>query len=68
MKKLKTVSEQHDLYSRLYRQYVSDLTKTVIYIRELIAVKAIEAFLKSKYPKELTFFREIIRNEYNPKG
>lgn len=68
MKKLKTVSEQHDLYSRLYRQYVSDLTKTVIYIRELIAVKAIETFLKAKYPKELAFFREIIRNEYNPKG
>ena len=37
MKKLKSVSEQHDLYSRLYRQYVSDLTKTVIYIREMIS-------------------------------
>ena len=30
LKKLKTVNEQHDLYSRLYRQYASDLTKTII--------------------------------------
>lgn len=67
LKKLKTVNEQHDLYSRLYRQYASDLTKTVIYIRELISVKVIETFLKGKYPKELSFFKEIIRNEYRTK-
>ena len=64
--KLKTVNEQHDLYSRLYRQYASDLTKAVIYIRELMSIQPIETFLENHFPKELTFFKEVVNNECRP--
>ena len=61
--KLKNVSKECDFFVSTYRRNVSDLTRTVIYVREMISIKKIEQFLKANYPDDLAFFKEILRHD-----
>ena len=68
MDKLKNVSKECDFFATTYRRNVSDLTRTVIYIREMISIKKIEQFLKTNYPDDLSYFKEVLRHDSPSQG
>ena len=54
------VEKRYDFYSGLYRQYVTDLLKLCIYVRQLISNRRIAAYMKSRHPEMLERFSEIV--------
>lgn len=58
--KLEQVDRQHDFYTKLYRDYVTDLLKLCIYVRKLVNEKRIRAFIEARHPEILKQFEEII--------
>jgi ParB family transcriptional regulator, chromosome partitioning protein len=58
--KLGEVEKRYDFYSGLYRQYVTDLLKLCIYVRQLVSNRRIAAYMKSRHPEMLERFHEIV--------
>ncbi|MEK7270275.1 MAG: ParB N-terminal domain-containing protein [Planctomycetota bacterium] len=51
---------RHDFYTMLYRQYVTDLLKLCIHVRNVITNPRIESELQARHPEILARFREIV--------
>ena len=62
---LQELEGEYDFYSGLYRQYVSDLTRVVIHIREMIQHSEVKDFLTANEPDIFSFFQELLDNECN---
>ena len=45
LKKLQEAEQQQDFYSGLYRQYTTNLLKTVIYVRQLLGNAEVKVYL-----------------------
>jgi hypothetical protein len=58
--KLEEVGRRHDFYAGLYRQYVADLLKLLIYVRKLMTSPPIAAYVKSRHPEIFDRFQEIL--------
>lgn len=61
--RLEQAEEKHDFFSRLYRDYTSDLMKMSIYARKLITNERIEAILRERHPEILERLRSIVFQE-----
>ena len=58
--RLARAEKQHDFYSQLYRQYSGDLLKTTFYVRKMLSVSQVEAFLVANHPEILARFRSVV--------
>jgi len=60
VKKLTEVEKHFDFYSNLYRQYVGDLLKLSIYVRQIITRPTLHAHLEKHQPDALKFFESLL--------
>jgi ParB-like chromosome segregation protein Spo0J len=60
VKKLTEVEKHFDFYSGLYRQYVGDLLKLSIYVRQIITRSALREYLRREHPDALKFFDSLL--------
>ena len=60
VKKLTEVEKHYDFYSTLYRQYVGDLLKLAIYVRQVVTCPALRSHLEKHHPQELAFFESLL--------
>ena len=60
LEKLQKTEKKYDFYSRLYRNYSSDMMKLVIYVRSLITNETVHEYLKEHHPEILQQYTEII--------
>jgi hypothetical protein len=60
VKKLTEVEKHFDFYSALYRQYVGDLLKLSIYVRQIVTNPALHGYLKKNHPQYLEFFESLL--------
>ena len=60
VKKLAEVEKHYDFYSALYRQYVGDLLKLAIYIRQIVSRTELRAYLSEHYPDDLQCFESVL--------
>lgn len=58
--KLTEVEKHFDFYSNLYRQYVGDLLKLSIYVRQIVTCPALRNHLEQHRPEDLKFFESIL--------
>jgi len=59
-KKLAEVEKHYDFYSALYRQYVGDLLKLAIYVRQIVTRPELHDHLAERHPDDLRFFESIL--------
>ncbi|TWU38669.1 Chromosome-partitioning protein Spo0J [Novipirellula aureliae] len=62
LKKLQEAEQQQDFYSGLYRQYTTNLLKTVIYVRQLLGNAEVKAYLTEHHAELTTIFEQILEN------
>lgn len=62
LKKLQEAEQQQDFYSGLYRQYTTNLLKTVIYIRQLLGNTEVKAYMMANHAELTMIFEEILEN------
>lgn len=60
VKKLTEVEKHYDFYSGLYRQYVGDLLKLSIYVRQIVTNPDLRAHLERHHPEHLKFFESLL--------
>lgn len=60
VKKLTEVEKHFDFYSGLYRQYVGDLLKLSIYVRQIITRPALRNHLQKAHGDTLKFFEALL--------
>ena len=60
VKKLAEVEKHYDFYSALYRQYVGDLLKLAIYVRQIVTRPDLREHLAREHPQELQFFESVL--------
>ncbi len=60
VKKLTEVEKHYDFYSGLYRQYMGDLLKLSIYIRQIVTRPVLRAYLEKHHPQELQFLESVL--------
>ncbi len=60
VKKLAEVEKHFDFYSGLYRQYVGDLLKLAIYVRQIVTRPDLRDHLAAHHEQILTFFQSIL--------
>lgn len=60
VKKLTEVEKHYDFYSGLYRQYVGDLLKLTIYVRQIVTSPQLREHLQSHHPDALKFFDGLL--------
>jgi ParB family chromosome partitioning protein len=60
VKKLAEVEKHFDFYSSLYRQYVGDLLKLTIYVRQILSKTELRDYLKGKHAETLRLFESVI--------
>jgi len=60
-KKLAEVEKHYDFYSGLYRQYVGDLLKLAIYVRQIVTRPELRAYLAEHHPDALSFFEGALK-------
>jgi hypothetical protein len=58
--RLQHAEEQHDFYSKLYRQYLTDLLRLNFYVREMITNELVAEYLKTHHGDILARFTKII--------
>jgi hypothetical protein len=51
--RLEEAEQQHDFYTRLYRQYSADLVKMALYVRKVITTPAVADYLKTHHEPTL---------------
>jgi len=59
-KKLAEVEKHYDFYSGLYRQYVGDLLKLAIYIRQIVTHQDLHDYLAAHHAEELKFLESVL--------
>jgi ParB-like chromosome segregation protein Spo0J len=59
-RKLAEVEKHYDFYSNLYRQYVGDLLKLAIYVRQIITRPELRQYLEANHKDALKFFDSIM--------
>ncbi len=60
VKKLEEVEKHYDFYSALYRQYVGDLLKLAIYVRQIVSKPELHSHMAQHHPEALTFFESTL--------
>ena len=60
VKKLTEVEKHYDFYSALYRQYVGDLLKLAIHVRQVVTRPELRDHLAEHHPEELKFFESVL--------
>jgi ParB-like chromosome segregation protein Spo0J len=60
VRKLAEAEKHFDFYSGLYRQYVGDLLKLAIYIRQIVTRPALRDYLAGHHPEALQFFESVL--------
>ena len=60
VKKLAEVEKHYDFYSALYRQYVGDLLKLAIYVRQIVSRPELRDHLATNHPDDLRFFESML--------
>ena len=60
VKKLAEVEKHYDFYSALYRQYVGDLLKLAIYVRQIVTCPELREYLAKHHPEDLQFFESVL--------
>lgn len=60
VKKLTEVEKHYDFYSGLYRQYVGDLLKLSIYVRQIVTRPLLQEYLKKHHSETLKFFESLL--------
>lgn len=60
VKKLAEVEKHYDFYSSLYRQYVGDLLKLAIYIRQIVTHPELKAYLAEHHAEEMRMFEATL--------
>ncbi len=58
--KLQEVEKHHDFYSALYRQYVGDLLKLAVYVRQVLTRPKLRAHLERQHPDMLQLFETVV--------
>jgi len=59
-KKLAEVEKHYDFYSALYRQYVGDLLKLAIHVRQIVTRPELRDYLAEHHPEDLALFESIL--------
>ncbi|MBS3821606.1 MAG: ParB N-terminal domain-containing protein [Phycisphaerae bacterium] len=59
-KKLAEVEKHYDFYSALYRQYVGDLLKLAIYVRQIVTRPKLRDYLAEHHAEDLEFFESVL--------
>lgn len=59
-KKLAEVEKHYDFYSGLYRQYVGDLLKLAIYVRQIVTRPDLRDYLEEHHAEALKFFDSVL--------
>jgi hypothetical protein len=59
-KKLAEVEKHYDFYSTLYRQYVGDLLKLAIHVRQIVTRPELKDYLAEHHPEDLQFFESVL--------
>jgi len=59
-RKLAEVEKHYDFYSALYRQYVGDLLKLAIYVRQIVTRPEVREYLAERHPEDLKFFESVL--------
>jgi ParB family chromosome partitioning protein len=59
-RKLAEVEKHYDFYSALYRQYVGDLLKLAIYVRQIVSRPELREYLEAQHPAELQLFESVL--------
>lgn len=59
-RKLAEVEKHYDFYSALYRQYVGDLLKLAIYVRQIITRRELRDYLAAHHAEELHLFESVL--------
>jgi ParB-like chromosome segregation protein Spo0J len=59
-KKLAEVEKHYDFYSALYRQYVGDLLKLAIYVRQIVTRRELRDYLATQHPDDLQLFESVL--------
>lgn len=60
VRKLAEVEKHYDFYSSLYRQYVGDLLKLAIYVRQIVSRPELRDYLAQHHRDELSMFESIL--------
>ena len=60
--KLAEAEKHYDFYSALYRQYVADLLKLTIHIRQIVTRPELHEYLAEHHPGDLEFFESVLAN------
>jgi ParB-like chromosome segregation protein Spo0J len=60
LKRLQEAEQQQDFFSRLYRQYTTNLLKLVIYVRSLMSNEQVRAYLAEHHAKQLEEFEQVL--------
>lgn len=60
VKKLAEVEKHYDFYSALYRQYVGDLLKLAIYVRQIASRAELRDYLAKHHAQDLSFFESLM--------
>jgi ParB-like chromosome segregation protein Spo0J len=60
VKKLAEVEKHFDFYSTLYRQYVGDLLKLAIHVRQIVSREDLRGHLAEHHPAELQFLQSVL--------
>lgn len=59
-KKLAEVEKHYDFYSALYRQFVGDLLKMAIHVRQIISRPELRDYLAEHHANDLQFFESVL--------
>ena len=60
VKKLAEVEKHYDFYNALYRQYVGDLLKLAIYVRQIVTRPELRDYLAEHHPEDVQFFESVL--------
>ena len=60
VKKLAEVEKHYDFYSALYRQYVGDLLKLAIWVRQIVSRPELRDYLVEHHPEDLKLFESVM--------
>ncbi len=60
---LREAEQQHDFYTRLYREYTTDLLRMVPYVRRVITNPRLTSYLEAHHSTTLQDFRSIVFEE-----
>ena len=60
VRKLAEVEKHYDFYSALYRQYLGDLLKLAIHVRQIANRPELRDYLAEHYPEDLQFFESLL--------